>query len=74
MSALPVDFTTQSSATVSSTGVVKCSCGKKATGECDCEKVTSPLLVFIPFVTDDVCVGSDRESKVQLWENGSWTM
>ena len=36
MSAIPVDFTTTGSRTSSG---IKCTCGKKMTGECNCERV-----------------------------------
>lgn len=39
MTSIPVDFTTQASSAAPSHGV-KCSCGKKPVGQCDCEKVS----------------------------------
>src|SRR5436190_24380169 len=39
MTSIPVDFTTQGSTPVPRPEGVTCSCGKKAIGQCNCEKV-----------------------------------
>jgi hypothetical protein len=43
MTSIPIDFTTQGS-THPIAGGIKCSCGKKATGDCNCERVHSSSL------------------------------
>lgn len=54
-SSIPIDFTTQGSAVAPSASGAKCSCGRKLTGECNCERVrpisfllTSSLLLKTP--------------------------
>src|SRR5438552_6007010 len=64
MTSIPIDFTTQTSLPAPSRDHIKCSCGKKPIGQCNCERVHS-----LPPSTEQSTQAADENPKCSCGKN-----